>query len=160
MGRAELTNPQHRIPDLLLPSVPGGQLQPIRPPGRRAPVLVLVHGANCSACCAYVDLLASEHATLQEWDGSVRVVVPEPTAAAPKLHLQPPSSFAVLADPEQRLARAAHVAPPAVVIADQWGEIHYAVLVGPGHAWPTPAQVAEWLRFLAIRCPECEGEAF
>lgn len=159
MGRAELTNPQRRLPDLSLASVPEGVLQPVRPRGRRAPVVVLVHGSGCAPCRAYLDLLAAANASLQEWDGCVRVVLPGSVEATRPLHAERQLPFAMLADPEQRLARACRVAPPAVVIADQWGEIHSCTSAGPEHEWPAPAEVVEWLRYLAIQCPECEGEA-
>ena len=159
MGRAELTNPRRRLPDLSLPAAPEGNLQPVRAPGRRAPVLVLLHGSTCAACRDYVDLLASAHAALQEWGGSVGVLLPEPISDANQFHEQRRLPFPVLADPEQRLVRASQVAPPALVIADQWGEIHHVTVAGPEHAWPSPAEVTEWLRFLAMQCPECEGEA-
>lgn len=159
MGRAELTNPQHRLPALSLVRVPEGVLQPVRLPGRRAPVVVLLHGSGCAPCRAYVALLASVSPSLQEWDGYVRLVLPESLEDARRFHAREPLPFAVLADPEQRLAGACRAAPPAVVIADQWGEVHSCACAGPAHAWPAPSEVVAWLRFLAVRCPECEGEA-
>ena len=76
-------------------------------------------------------------------------VHPPPLAPSPR----------VLVDVEQRVARACGVAPPALLIADRWGVLHLTHDAGADHEWPAPAEVVSWLRYLAIRCPECEGEA-
>lgn len=45
---------------------------------------------------------------------------------------------------------------PSIVIADRWGEIQYtAPLDDP----PPLDELVEWLRFVQMRCPECEGES-
>ena len=47
---------------------------------------------------------------------------------------------------------------PAILVADKWGEIHYA------HAASTLAEmldseaVLEWLTYVRVQCPECQGE--
>ena len=48
--------------------------------------------------------------------------------------------------------------PPGVVIADQWGEIVFTA-TGEFRVLPDGTAIAEWLRYLDHRCPECEGEA-
>lgn len=159
IDRTELTNPRKRLPDPRLFTVPGGELRPVRAPGRRAPVLVLLHGPKCAACRAWADALASASSALEEWDGAVRLVLPASADVASRFAETCTAPFPVVADPEQRVARGAGVRPPAVVIADPWGEIHLAASAGPGHGWPTTEEIVEWLRFLAIQCPECEGEA-
>jgi hypothetical protein len=45
----------------------------------------------------------------------------------------------------------------ALVIADEWGEVYSVADAGTGHRFPTPPEIIEWVRFLAIQCPECEG---
>jgi hypothetical protein len=49
--------------------------------------------------------------------------------------------------------------PPVVVIADRWGEVHFAF--APATVWelPSPDELIEWLRFVQMQCPECQGEA-
>ena len=45
-----------------------------------------------------------------------------------------------------------------VTIADQWGEI--AVMEeAADHHFMEPKELITWLRYLAMKCPECEGEA-
>ncbi len=46
-----------------------------------------------------------------------------------------------------------------MVVADQWGEVHAAEEAGPEHRFLPPDEVEAWVRHLAVRCPECEGEA-
>ena len=51
------------------------------------------------------------------------------------------------------------VASPSVLIADRWGEIvHVARGSTATDLLPVP-EILEWLAYLQIRCPECEGEA-
>ena len=48
---------------------------------------------------------------------------------------------------------------PGVVIADRWGEIYH--VEGADHAsdLPTADDLIEWVRFVRLQCPECQGEA-
>jgi hypothetical protein len=53
------------------------------------------------------------------------------------------------------------VAPPALIVADRWGEIVYR-WTGPmpqAQGMPGPDEALEWIDWVARRCPECEGEA-
>lgn len=53
----------------------------------------------------------------------------------------------------------ASILPPAVVIADRWGEIA-AIATGDRAAeLPDVDDVLEWVEYLRRKCPECEGEA-
>jgi hypothetical protein len=48
---------------------------------------------------------------------------------------------------------------PSVVIGDRWGEIQDLATAGPSlAAFPVPAELLEWLHYVQMRCPECEGE--
>jgi hypothetical protein len=47
----------------------------------------------------------------------------------------------------------------AVLVADRWGEIVYAVEESDVADLPAPQDVLEWVNYLNNRCPECEGEA-
>ena len=155
-ARVRLTQPHRRLPDLAL-ATPSGAPRRLRSGGRRSPVLVLVHPGGCAACAELVQRLHASSAVLLEWDGDVLVVTPDlsdgeddPSSTAP---------FPILLDPEQRLASSLGVTPPAVVIADQWGEVHEVTEAGDGHRFPGMAEVESWLRYLATLCPECQGEA-
>ena len=43
---------------------------------------------------------------------------------------------------------------PGALVADRWGEVHF-VQAG----LPPVAELIEWLQYLQVKCPECEGEA-
>jgi peroxiredoxin len=150
-ARDELVNPGRRLPDLALASATGA-VHRLRGGGRRSPVLVLVHAGRCAVCDAFVRGLAAAAAALRAWDGEVLVIAPagEPARA---------SGFPLLHDPEARVASALGVRAPAVVIADQWGEVHEAREAGDEHRFPTEVEIEQSLQYLAIQCPECQGEA-
>ena len=48
---------------------------------------------------------------------------------------------------------------PAVLVADQWGEIIYIAAKSDIRELPQVEEVLEWLRYVESRCPECEGES-
>ena len=123
----------------------------LRTTGDRSVLIVLIH-SDCSNCATWVEKLAAQKDEIGSWKGDVRLVADR---AAPSSH-----SFQQLLDSEQRLAGALGVAAPAVVIADQWGEIHEAAEAGEEHGFLPIESAVEWIRHLATSCPECEGEAF
>ena len=151
--RDHLVHPPRRLPDLALATL-GGAACPLRPGGRRSSVLVLVHSTECAACAAFVVRLAAAADGLRAWDGEVRVIVPAAQAGSPSA-----SPFTLLVDAEQRVATALGITPPAVVIADQWGEVHDVREAAGEHRFPAVEEIESWLRYLAIQCPECQGEA-
>lgn len=51
------------------------------------------------------------------------------------------------------------VPPPAVVVADRWGEVYFAAGGPTARELPAPAEIIEWVTFVAHECPECQGEA-
>jgi peroxiredoxin len=158
-GERDLKLGARRLPDVKLPSAPGGSPTPLRPPGRVSPVLVLVDDGECDACRAWLHRLAAASAEIGEWDGRVIVVVPAPSDRAMRIAGDAAKSFTLLADPDGALAARLGISTPALVIADQYGEIHHAAPAGDAHDLPDPAEVFDWLRYLAIQCPECQGEA-
>jgi peroxiredoxin len=155
-GREDLVQPKVRLPDLALPSARGGAEQRLRAGGRLSPVLVLVHPGACAGCAEFVAQLAAAAPALEEWDGRVLVITPDP----PQEGQDAGGAFPLLSDPERRLSAALGITPPAVVVADQWGEVHLAGEAGEGHGFPAVAELEQWVRYLAVQCPECEGEAF
>jgi peroxiredoxin len=157
-ARADLTNPQRRLPELTLRSTPEGELTPLNGFPRKSPMLILVHRQGCPSCRAHLDDLALHHDAITEWDAHVMIISPDPhpagDAAPGKVH-----PFPFLMDPDQRLASALSLQPPATVIADQWGEVRTVHEAGQDHRFLTPAELAEWAKYLAVQCPECQGEA-
>lgn len=46
---------------------------------------------------------------------------------------------------------------PGVLVADRWGEIVHVAPIDP--AAIDVDDLADWVRFVQIQCPECQGEA-
>ena len=152
--------PLSRLPDLSLPGVPGGAAFPLRARGREGTVLLYLHSADCTECRDYVAALAEVPEQLRDWDGRVVIVVPGALAEAERFHAATDTGFAVVADPAGRCAEQCALEGGGMVIADQWGEVFFVEAGGVGeHGRPAADEVVEWLRFVAIQCPECQGEA-
>ena len=70
------------------------------------------------------------------------------------------SGSSVRVSPEVRCAERCAIEGGGMIIADQWGEVFLVEAGGAGvHGLPAAEEVVEWLRFVAIQCPECQGEA-
>jgi peroxiredoxin len=149
-----------RLPDLDLPSAPSGAPVPLRRRARQGTVLIVLHGADCDGCRSYLEAIAAAYEQLRDWDGRVVPVVEGPLAAAAQAGSGLDLPFPVLADPAGRLREGWAIGGGSLLIADQWGELFLVQSGSPGsHDLPSPEEVAEWLRFVAIQCPECQGEA-
>lgn len=156
-----LKNPARRLPDISLPEYGSGKARRIRGSGRGAPVLVLLHDADCAACWEYVSRLTAKREEIADWDGEMMVVLPPSSADGDRDPPEPPAhAYTVLEDEQGRIAASLGIATPAVVIADRWGEIRMAEPAGVEHDFYDPGEVVAWLRFIAIECPECQGEAY
>ena len=46
-----------------------------------------------------------------------------------------------------------------VVVADRWGEIVHVAPAAGVRSLPSAEDLAEWVAYIRIQCPECEGEA-
>ena len=44
-----------------------------------------------------------------------------------------------------------------LAVVDEWDEVYHVAVIGPDHAFPDARDVVEWVRFVAIQCPECEA---
>jgi hypothetical protein len=77
----------------------------------------------------YVRCLESVHDALEEWGARMLITT---------------------------LDRVPDLDKPAVIIADEWGEIFFQMQTVQHHELPGPAEIVEWARFIAIQCEECE----
>jgi len=42
-----------------------------------------------------------------------------------------------------------------LAVLDEWDEVFHVADIGPSHTFPDPVDLVEWVRFVAIQCPEC-----
>ena len=131
------------LPRLTLTSLGDGGTTTLRD-GRGPRVIAILHGSRCEACRAYWRTLASVEPRVAEWEGRLLVILADDSG---------PRETPAYGDPKGDLASYA----PALVVADEWGEVYEAMEAGAEHAWPAPDEVLEWVRFIAIQCPECEA---
>ena len=150
-----MTSPERpRLPDATLPAIGCGPGAPLRA-RRQGTVLVLLATPLAERDLEYARALAAHEPELREWDGRALVVLegaesaPASVGAALEA-LQLP--IPVLADAGSRVAAAAGVSAPAVVIADQWGEVHAAETASGGAPWLPRDEIVAWLKYLSIRC--------
>lgn len=47
---------------------------------------------------------------------------------------------------------------PGCAVADRWGEMQWITSADHVAGLPSAREIAAWLRFVEIQCPECEGE--
>ncbi len=47
---------------------------------------------------------------------------------------------------------------PGCAVADRWGELQWITSSDRVSALPSAREIAAWLQFVEIQCPECEGE--
>ncbi|HEX2207226.1 MAG TPA: hypothetical protein VHG93_06050 [Longimicrobium sp.] len=150
--------PVERLPDLRLPSASGGDPVPlVSPGGRLVPIVFAAHDGDCEECRGYARSIAAADAELREWDGRAMIVVPG--AAEDAARFTDGVALPVLADPERKLWTRMGMEGAALIVADPWGEVRMRHVAGAAHDLPSPAEVVDWARFVAIQCPECEGEA-
>jgi peroxiredoxin len=150
--------PTERLPDLRLSSAPGGSLVPlVAPGGRMVPIVLAVHAVDCAECRGYAAALGAVDAELREWDARVLIVVPGGVEDAARFAEGLP--FPVLADEERKLWTRMGIDGATALVADPWGEVRMRHVAGAAHDLPSAEELVDWARFVAIQCPECEGEA-
>lgn len=139
-----------------LPSVrlrePAGETEVGLRPTRGPRVLVTMHQLECEECVGYVtEIAASTREPLESWGADIVVISPEamPAGDVGLTRLGVP----VLEDPGHIVADGRLT----VIIADEWGEVYFASDPEAGHGRVAPEEVVEWVKFIAIQCPECEG---
>jgi hypothetical protein len=136
-----------------LPSWPTRAMVNLRS-GHGPRALVTLHSAACRECRHYLHVdLASGADQLAEWGGRLAAVVPGQVGSANELAETTLEAMQVLGDPEGKLATGRAM----VVITDEWGEVCFVADAGAGHDLPILGEIEDWVRFLAIQCPECEG---
>jgi len=144
-----------RLPVVELSSASGGPPRPLVTHSRDALVLLLLPRGS-GAYDDYLQRLAGAAAELEEWYAELLVVVHGEGGEAERWE-GPGGRLTVLADPEGAAARRIGVGAgeAALVIADRYGQIYEVTRAGHPQELPSPAQIEEWVKFLATQCPEC-----
>ncbi len=136
-----------------LPSWPDGALINLRS-GHGPRALVTLHSSACPECRRYVhEDLASGADGIAEWGGRLAIVVPGQVESAEELAKIRVDGMQFLTDPQGRFASGKAM----VIVTDEWGEVYFVADAGADHDFPTAVDIRDWIRFLAIQCPECEG---
>lgn len=131
---------------------------------RRQTALFLGHGAACLPCLGYARQLAARHEELADADAVAVSVVPGDDEAAREWHAALDARATLAADPggAWKAVLAAHVDVPAgdavVLILDRFGAPRVTSHAAEAGGLVDPSEAVEWLRFLALECPECSGE--
>ena len=111
--------------------------------------VVAMHSVGCAACRDYVrEQVAHVARDIAEWGGRVCVVVPGRRGDASDFAETTTDALEVLVDADGAFAQRR----AAVVVTDQWGEVHSAVDAAAGHELPDPEQLVVSIRFLATQC--------
>lgn len=139
------------LPDATLADAGSGSTVPLRSQNRDSVVLVHSHGPECAACGRYLADLAGHVAELAAWDGHVVALIPDKDGAAAKFR-ERALPFPTLIEDERTKGL---MDDAGVVVADRYGQVYAVAPAGPAHAFLAPQEVEQWVRFLAIQCPEC-----
>jgi hypothetical protein len=145
--RSQLTARKNHLPEITLESEHGPAV--LQRPGR-ALLAFCIHGWSCGECKEAVARLADEADEIASWGCDVALIISGPPQPSP----QPlPTTFRVLFDPAGKLDC------PGVVIVDEWADVTFRPAAGSDHEFPPLPRIISEIRYLATRCPECEGEA-
>jgi hypothetical protein len=132
--------------------------------GRRQVALFLAHAADCLPCFGYARQLAGSRDALAEADAQPLVVVADDIRAAGGWRHGIDDAVTILADPHGTWKQAvtAHVGARAgdaiLLLLDRFGAPRAGSGAEEAGGLIDPAEAVEWLRFLALECPECSGE--
>ena len=153
-----------RLPVVTLTSVASGKQISLREPAAGAPAILSLPPSP-DRFAEYARTFAAKRPGYTNWAGRPVVLVPgdlaNASAAAADAGLTGADGgigeTTVLVDADGSLRRGWGLADDvaAVIVADRWGEV-YAVAAGTDPSeLPGPDAIDEWLRFLAMQCPEC-----
>jgi len=135
------------IPPFSLPRADGTRVSAWDYRQRSNLLIFFHHGLACAGCRAILGDLAKNLGRYLSEETAVLAIGPDDAAAAEHLPL--------LIDPSCETARHCGLMPPALVIADRYGEIWSAWTGGEAHDLPDQEQVLMWVERLEMQCEEC-----
>jgi hypothetical protein len=140
-----------RIPDSLLRRVADGVAVPAR--GRPREAVVYLFPGEAADWAPYLRDLATRASELADWDGRVVALTSGPEGAWQPLARELGDRVWLVRDPDHALGPADEGRAPLAAVADRYGEIYHVWSDDDGPR-PEPRELEEWLRFLALQCPE------
>ena len=152
------------IPLRTLSLAGGGELSLEAWRGRHAAAVLFAHDASCRACHGYAKQLARQADAMRDWDARPLVVVRDTGEAARHWADELPEGTLLLADPGSAWTRAVQPLfseePDDVLllVLDRYLAPRVLSVAGEAGGLVGPAEVTDWLRFLALECPECGND--
>jgi mycoredoxin len=132
--------------------------------GRRQVALFLAHGSDCLTCFGYARQLARQGAAMDEADATSVIVVAGSDPGAEQWSDAVALSATLVDDPGAawKTDIAAHLGVPAdaamLVVLDRFLAPRATSTAPDAGGLIDPTDATDWLRFLALECPECSGE--
>ena len=132
--------------------------------GRRFGTLLFVHHVRCLACLGYAVQLGRQAARIGEARGSIVVVIPDDDSRGGKWQRHLPSEVTVVGDPGGEWKRAVTTrlevpdASALLVVTDRFGAPRVGSWAEEAGGLITPAEVAPWVEFFELECPECSPD--
>ena len=125
---------------------PNGAL-PLRAPEQGSRVLLLVRDDAHESARPYISALEERLPELREWYASALVLTEDASAdsALPTAR----------AEPDVWTALGIPAGDSALIIADRWGDVYFSQRTREFTDLPATDRIEEWIRFLAMQCPEC-----
>ena len=143
---------------------PDGQFSLADLRGRRFGALLFGHHVRCLPCLGYAVQLGRQAARIAEASGSIVVVVPDDDSRGGKWQRHLPSEVTVAGDPggDWKRAVATRLEIPdtsaLIVVTDRFGAPRAGSRAEEAGGLITPAEVAPWVEFFELECPECSPD--
>jgi mycoredoxin len=153
-----------RLPLRTLPQVAGGDFSLESISGRLQAAIFFAHGSTCLACYGYAKRLARQREALAEERAIPIVVVGSELAAASSWLHEIRGDIVILADAANAWKSAVIGAldeasgQTAMIVVDRFAAPRAGSFASEAGGLIAPAEATDWLRFLALECPGCEGE--
>lgn len=146
-----------RLPPLSVPTLIEGEEVSLEAGGRDARVLLVLPADDLEAGLDYWRQFIELSDELRHWYARPLAMLPAEPAALGINPSEVVAPFPVLLDHDGSAHERLDVeqSEAALFIADRYGQVYVAERAQNLTDLPTPRQIEEWVRFLAVQCPEC-----
>ncbi len=149
------------IRDFTLTSTLGQQISLSDYRGRFSLVLVFAGRSNGNSDCEVLAEVATGYARFCEEQAEVLAILQCDRERATQIAQQANLPFPVLVDEDGRIHRSAGTvdrhgqSATAIYITDSFGEVFAVYDAADGQTMPDSREIAKWLTFISMQCPEC-----